>query len=132
MRLLLDTHILLWWLMEEGSLSAEQVEVLERAEESGERLAIAAISLWEIAKLTEYGRIELRCSVDVFFDQLENNPRLDVLPLTPRIALESTRLGSAFPRDPSDQLIAATARVHGLRLATADDRIRRSGVVTVI
>ena len=86
----------------------------------------------EIAKLTEYGRIELRCSVDVFFDHLENNPRLDVLPLTPRIALESTRLGSAFPRDPSDQLIAATARVHGLRLATADDRIRRSGVVTVI
>lgn len=55
-----------------------------------------------------------------------------LLELTPRIALESTRLGSSFHTDPADQVIAATARVHGLKLVTADTRIRESRVVAVV
>ena len=55
-----------------------------------------------------------------------------MLLLTGRIAAESTRLGSAFPNDPADQLIAATARCHGLMLLTADERIVESGVVAVL
>lgn len=132
MRLLLDTHVLLWWLLDEGPLSPEQLEALEHAESAGEQLGLAAISLWEAAKLHQLGRIDLRGSVDVFFRQLEAHRGLVVYPLTPQIALESTRLGDRFPRDPADQLIAATARVHGLSLVTADRRIRTASVVSVV
>ncbi len=132
MRVLLDTHILLWWLADGRRLSRAQRETLERALGAGERLGVSIICFWEIAKLLERGRIELPRSVDQLFVDLETHPELDVYPLTPRIALESTRLGPRFHPDPADQIIAATARVHGLRLVTADDRIRRSGAVATV
>jgi PIN domain nuclease of toxin-antitoxin system len=129
---LLDTHILVWWLAGEGSLSKKQTEVLERIDSKGERYALSAISLWEIAKLVKRGRIFLQRSIDGFFEDLENHSSIEIIPLTPRIALESTRLGDSFPKDPADQIIAATARVYGLSLVTADTRIRNSGVISVI
>lgn len=132
MTLLLDTHVLLWWLLDSGQLSAAQVQALERAEASSEPVGLASISLWEVAKLAERGRIELRQAADGFFEDLENHPGVSILPLTGRIALESTRLGPSFHRDPVDQILAATARVHGLRLVTTDERIRQSRVVTVV
>jgi PIN domain nuclease of toxin-antitoxin system len=106
--------------------------VLERAEHSGASVAVSAISLWEIAKLVERGRLTLSQSLDECLAQIESSAFFDVLPLTGRIAAESTRLGSAFPHDPADQLIAATARCHGLTLLTADERIVESGVVAVL
>lgn len=132
MRVLLDTHILIWWLINEGPLSKKQTEVLEIIESKGERYTISAITLWEIAKLVEQDRIVLHRSVDGFFEELESHSTIEIIPLTPRIALESTRLGDTFPKDPADQIIAATARVQGLSLVTADARIRNSGVISVI
>jgi PIN domain nuclease of toxin-antitoxin system len=130
--LLLDTHVLLWALLGGEELSAAQREHLERAEKAGEVLALAAITLWEIAMLAARGRLTMRGSVDVLLSEIENHPRFEVLPITARIALESTRLGPSFHRDPADQLIAATCRVHGLTLLTADERIRASAVVAVL
>ncbi len=132
MTLLLDTHALLWWLADAGDLSQGQVQALEQAESRGEAIGIAAISLWEIAKLVERGRLRLAQSVDVVLTEIEEHRGLYVLPLTARIALESTRLGPRVPSDPADQLIVATARVHALRLVTADERIRRAGAVSVL
>ncbi len=130
--LILDTHALLWWLTDLPLFTREQHDAIESAEGSGEPLHIAAISLWELAKLAERRRIEFQGSIDMLFDEVEQHSRLQVVPLTPRVALESTRLGSTFHRDPADQMIAATARVHGYRLVTADERIRASGVVSVV
>ena len=132
MRLLLDTHILLWWLEDAPRLSDAQTQALERAEAEGEPLAVAAISLWEIAKLAEIGRIRPSRTVDAVLEEIEQHPSIDLVPLNGRIALESTRLSDRLPKDPADQLIIATARVHGLRLVTADQRIRESHVVSVI
>lgn len=132
MRLLLDTHVLLWWLAGDGALLPPQIAALDAAETRNEPLGVAAITLWEIAKLCEHGRIALSTTPDSLFDHIENHALLDVIPIDGRIALESTRLGPRFHRDPADQLIAATARVHGLRLVTADQRIRASGVVPVV
>ncbi len=95
-------------------------------------LGVAAITLWEIAELCERGRLVLSTTLDALFEHIGDSARLTVIPLDGRVALESTRLGPNFHRDPADQLIAATARVHGLRLVTADLRIRSSGVVPVI
>ena len=129
MKLLLDTHVLLWWMLDEAKrhLSHEQVALLERAEKHG--VFVSAITFWEIAKLVELKRISLRTPVEVIFQDLEADPGVEILPLTPSIALESTRL--ALHRDPADQIIVATARVHDLRLVTVDDRIRSSGLANV-
>lgn len=132
MRLMFDTHAVLWWLQGGGGLSPAQVQLLEKADATGEAVGLSIISFWEIAKLVEHGRIDLGGSIDVVFDEIEESASIAVLPLTPRITLESTRLGPAFHRDPADQLIAATSRVLGLRLITSDERLRRSGAVAVV
>ena len=132
MRLLLDTHVLLWWLAGEPRLTRPQTQALDRAAAAGEPCGISAISFWEIAKLIERGRLDLPRSLDQFFDEIEEHPGVRLLPLSPRISIESTRLGARFHHDPADQIITATARVHGLRLVTADEKIRASGVVATV
>jgi len=66
----------------------------------------------------------------MWLEEIESE--LVVLPITARIAAESVRLGDDFPKDPAGQLIAATARCHGLTLMTADERIRRWGRVPLL
>ncbi|MBI4863475.1 MAG: type II toxin-antitoxin system VapC family toxin [Candidatus Riflebacteria bacterium] len=132
MNLLLDTHVLLWWLIGDPGLSKTQEQALEHAEARGTVLGLSAISLWEIAKLEQKGRLRLHLAIDDLLGSLESHPRLQVLPLSARIALESTRLGARFHPDPADQIIVATARVHGLRLVTADHRIRKSAIVSIV
>ncbi len=131
MRILLDTHVLLWWLDDNTKLSRVQADAITRSEKSGDRMGVASITFWEIAKLVEHERVRLRRTVDDLFDDLEAHPQVAVLPLSPRISLESTRLGARFHKDPGDQIIAATARVFGLSLVTADERMRASGIVSV-
>jgi PIN domain nuclease of toxin-antitoxin system len=123
--LLLDTHAMLFWLREPEQLSKAQREALLSAAAAGP-LAVSAITLWEIALLVVRGRIAPTDAIDL----LERDPRFLVLPLDGRVATESAGLGAL--RDPADQLITATARVHALRLVTADRRIRGSGLVQVI
>ena len=132
MRLLLDTHALIWWLTSAPGLSRNQDQAISAALAGGERLGISAITFWEIAKLVEQGKLRLLRSIDQVFDELDVHPQIATLALSPRISLESTRLGPRFHRDPADQIIVATARVHGLRLVTADERIVQSGTVSVV
>jgi len=129
-RLILDTHILLRWLLDPKRLSREQLKSLDRAMQRAEPVAISAMSLLEIAILAEDGRLEFKDGVGAFFAALESNPVFRLLPITPSIALEAGTL--RVLRDPADRAIAATARVHRLRLVTSDRRIVESGVAPVI
>jgi PIN domain nuclease of toxin-antitoxin system len=130
MSLLLDTHVLVWWDLDDPQLPPRFSKRIDEALSKGS-VAISSISLWEIAKLVELKRLSPQISVDEWLGELEGHPQLEVLNVTARIAVESTRLGPSFPGDPADQLIAATARCHGLRLLTTDRRIRESGVVAL-
>ena len=95
-------------------------------------LALADISLWEAAKLIELGRLQLTVPLAEFF-RLALTPELTVLPITPAIAARVTTLQAAgFHKDPADQLIVATALVHGLRLVSDDTRIRRWAAVPML
>jgi PIN domain nuclease of toxin-antitoxin system len=129
---LLDTHVLVWWLFDDRRLGKTDRRVLGRAEARREPVGVSAISLWEVARLASSGRIRLEEQIDEALEQIESSARLAVLPLTARIAADSMRLGVAFPTDPVDQIIAATARCHGLTLLTHDERIRASGAVSVL
>ncbi len=59
-------------------------------------------------------------------------PLIEVLTITPEIAAAGAQLGSGFHNDPADRIIVATARCHGLKLLTSDERIRSWGGVSVI
>jgi PIN domain nuclease of toxin-antitoxin system len=120
--ILLDTHIWLWWVHEDMS-RWDLIGALEDLYD-GEELAVSAISCWEIAKLVEYGRVDLERDLGEWLRDALDPSAIRLLPLTPRIAIEACRLPGKFHRDPADQIIVATARVHNISLMTADDKIR--------
>ena len=104
--------------------SADDVPLNELGRSQAE-LAIADITLWELALLQERGRLQLPDEVDPAFyvKQLLAALRLVVLPITPEIALLSR--SSLFQHgDPADRLIGATALQLGTPLITADARLR--------
>jgi PIN domain nuclease of toxin-antitoxin system len=119
--ILLDTHIWVWWVDGSPQLKPAQREHLEAHESTG--LGVSVISCWEVAKLVELKRLELRCPVSEWIQQALAYPGIRLLYLTPRIAVESTQLPGTFHRDPADQIIVATARTRGYPLLTADAKI---------
>ena len=119
--ILLDTHIWVWWVDDSQQLRDRQRQIIQGNVQSG--LGVSAISCWEVAKLVEYGRLELACAVEEWMEQAMAYPGLQLLELTPQIAIESTKLPGSFHRDPADQIIVATARVYDISLLTADRRI---------
>lgn len=119
--IVLDTHIWVWWVDGNDRLTETQAEIIKANEQ--EVIGVNAISCWEIAKLIEHKQLEWLCSPEDWFKQALNYPGIHLLELTWEIALESTRLPGEFHRDPADQIIVATARVHGCPLVTSDDKI---------
>ena len=119
-----DTHILLFWAHEPERLTPPAQQALELGLSRGE-LAIADITLWELALLHERGRLVLPHDVapSHYLKQLQAALRLQVLPITAEIALLSR--SSLFPHgDPANRLIGATALHHGASLITADAKLR--------
>jgi PIN domain nuclease of toxin-antitoxin system len=94
-------------------------------------VAISAITLLEIVMLFGAGLLRIRLSLDQVFEQLDTNPSIRIVPLSIEVAKESFFLGSIL-RDPADRVTVATARVHGLRLLTSDQRIIDSKVVSAV
>ncbi|HEX7679966.1 MAG TPA: type II toxin-antitoxin system VapC family toxin [Thermoanaerobaculia bacterium] len=124
--IVVDTHAWLWWAAERHKLSHAAVDALTETE----GIAIASITLWEIAMLAEKKRLTLDRDVLVWLEDTITNTGARVLLLTPQIAVLATSIAPL--RDPADRLIAATAISHNAPLVTKDDRIRNSGVVETI
>lgn len=124
--ILLDTHILVWLLVAPERLSSKARKTIVAARKVGP-LAISAITLWEIAWLAENKRIEIEVSVESFVKKCASY--VEVLAITPEIAVRSVQFPDSYPKDPQDRIIGATAIVEGLRLLTNDARIAGSGLV---
>ena len=129
--ILLDTHALLWLAVEPKRLSAPAKSAIRSATRSG-GLAIASITLWEIAMLFARGRIRARGTVEASVRLMVESTGALVRDLTVSVAALAAQLHADFPDDPADRLIAATAMEEGLSLVTRDDRIRSSGLVKTI
>ena len=119
MKLLLDTHIWLWSAMEPQRLSRRVASGLS---DPRNELWISPVSTWEIVSLSRKRRVELGASTPIWVRMSSENLSLREAPLTHEVvlAIESVRLPH---RDPADALLAATARVYGLTLVTADHHI---------
>lgn len=128
--IILDTHIWVWWVHGDPRLSSRYIRYIQAHEDAG--LGISAISCWEVAKLVERGRLILPIPIADWFEQAFSYTGMSIIELTPRICIESTQLPGDFHHDPADQLIVATARVHGCPLVSMDQKIQAySHVVTV-
>ena len=127
--IVVDTHAVIWLTQDQELLSVAASAAMIKGRREG-RLAIADITLREIAMQIRRGRLSVSSPLDVYLHFIES--LFNVLPVDGRIAERSTRFGSTYPNDTADQLIGATAIVHGASLVTKDEGIRSSGEVNCI
>jgi PIN domain nuclease of toxin-antitoxin system len=128
--ILVDTHVVVWLAFEEARISKQAGSAILKARENGEGLAISGISLFELARAFNRERVRLAISVESAVAEVER--RFAVLPITGQISLRTLSLPEAYPKDPVDRIIGATALVEGISLITADREIRNSGALPTI
>ena len=127
--ILLDTHALIWMSSDPGRLSAKaRQQIVEARRNTG--LAVASITLWELAWLAENQRVLYSGSVESFVR--ETISRVAIKSLSPEIVAVAAHMPDNYPKDPSDRLIGSTAIVAGIPLVTADEKIRNSGIVECV
>lgn len=88
---------------------------------------ISAISIWEIGMLAERKRIELEMDCLDWVEETLALPGINLLPLTPRIAIQSSRLPDNPHGDPADRILIATACEHHAVLVTHDQKLLQLG-----
>jgi len=117
--LLVDTHTLIWMVEEAPRLGAQTAEALNRAGWEN-RIAVSAITPWEIALLVSKNRMKLGADVMDWIRDALSKPGVRLVPLEPAIAVASTRLPFEIHADPADRILVATARHLRATLVTAD------------
>jgi len=129
--ILLDTHAWVWLVLEPKKLSHTATQSIRRALR-GDGIAIASISLLEVAWLFANGRLRSSAMVGQSVSELVDGTGVQCLELTPEIAATAVQLPASIPADPVDRLIVATALVNGLPLVTRDGRIRDARACNVV
>jgi PIN domain nuclease of toxin-antitoxin system len=122
MRLLLDTHVLLWWLADDPALARQARQLIANEPE----VFASAASAWEIAIKRALGKLEAPEDLATALDAGE----IARLP----IEFEHAALAGALPRhhdDPFDRMLVAQAQCEGLTLLTSDPRISSYAVAVV-
>lgn len=119
MKLLLDTHVWLWYALGNAQLSANLRSSI--AAETTE-LWLSPMSVWEVLLLVEKGRISLQSDAAIWIDQSLKALSIREATLNHQIAILSRQLNLSH-QDPADRFIAATALYYQLQLATVDARL---------
>lgn len=127
MRVLLDTHVIIWWTMEPHKLSKPVIDALQSPASD---IFVSPVSAWEIAYKHSQGKLEFPAAVIADFDQWIAKLRWSELPLTTKHAVVSARLDGAH-KDPFDRMLAGQAKLAGLHLVSADPAFKRLGVETM-
>ena len=128
MKLLLDTHIWVWSLVNPGQLSRRVQQALKDAKNE---LWLSPITVWEVLMLAKKGRLVFDEPTERWVGRALEAAPLREAPLTVEVALASARMTSA-PSDPADGFLVATAQVYGLTLVTADRRLEQLEEISVL
>jgi len=128
LKLLLDTHIWVWSVLDPGRLSARVARQLVNPENE---IWLSAVSVWELRLLHDKGRLKLMPDAVSWIN--DNLTRLNIreAPLTFEVALAISSLNLPH-NDPADGFIAATAKVFGLTLVTADEQLAKLKDIAVL
>lgn len=128
--ILLDTHVVIWLALEPNKISSEARLAIEEARRKSEGIAISDITLFEISTIERKGRVRLEAGLGAFLSEVE--ARFVIIALNGRICVKARELPAAYPKDPADRIIGATALVQGFPLVTADEGIRHSKALKTI
>ena len=130
--ILIDTHILIWFLSKDKRLSEEEIAKLIKAQDIGQ-VALSSISIWELTMLDKYNRLTINQPFNVWLEEALEGIR--VLDINCAIAMDSVRLPNFKHKDPSDRFIISTARIYNAKLMTRDQKIieyAKNGYVNLI
>jgi len=116
-RLLLDTHALLWWALDDPKLSAAARDVIA---DPGSRVSVSAASMWEISTKSARGRLPVKGDLRGILARQPIHP----LPITADHAWAAGQL-PLHHRDPFDRILVAQAQLEGLTIVTRDPDIVR-------
>lgn len=121
MKYLLDTHTWFWAVENPEKIPDRSLAVLKDG--ASLPFGLSAISLWELAKLVAKERIILTIPLEEWMNRALNPQFIRILPISPQVAINSTKLPGIFHNDPADQIIVATCRLENVELITADKAI---------
>lgn len=122
MKLLLDTHVLLWWLIDSEELAGEVMELLD----TEPAVSLSAVSPWEIAIKQSLGKLS---GPDDLAERARDS-RFTPLSVTAGHGVRAGRL-PAHHRDPFDRLLVAQAQIEGMTLVTRDENIQKYDVAVL-
>jgi PIN domain nuclease of toxin-antitoxin system len=130
LKVILDTHVWVWWLLPDSPLPERERKALDRiATDRG--IYLPAICQWEVQMLHRKKRIELPVPFSTWLRRATATDMLTVLPLNADAVIAVDELPATFHGDPVDRMIVATARAHDVPLATHDEGIKRSRLVKI-
>ena len=122
MKVLLDTHVLIWLAEGRSELPRSSRKLIDKAA-SDVGLAVSAISFWEVAMLFDRGRISLSLPLKDWRRKVVTASGIIETPVTGEVGIEAVQLPGRLHGDPADRLLVATTRLNGWRLATRDKRL---------
>jgi PIN domain nuclease of toxin-antitoxin system len=127
MKLLLDTHIILWWVNEHEKLSSEAKAMLRN---DANTIYISIASAWEIAIKASLGKLSgFDGGAKTFLTKIKDMP-VCLLPILPH-HVEMVETLPFIHRDPFDRMLIATAKAEGMAIITADENIHKYAVQSV-
>lgn len=127
MKLLLDTHTLIWWLMSDARLSERARAALD---DSQSVKVVSTVSVWEIAIKVRAGKMPCGPVVESELPGTLQRIGFEELQLTWAHGDKAGRLEGAH-KDPFDRMLAAQALIEGMPLVTADPAFRAFGVAVI-
>ena len=108
------------WIYEKARLSQAALEAMRAAYREGVPSYISPITAWEVGMLTSRGRLQLLIRPERWFSNLFEVPGVRFAEMSPDVLIASSYLPGKPPKDPTDRIIAATARELGATLITRD------------
>jgi PIN domain nuclease of toxin-antitoxin system len=123
--MVIDTHVLLWWLTDTEKLSATARDFMNRCESGEDRCVISGVSLWELEHKRRKGSLPLSHPIRTWLPKLQELEFVEVTGASAELWLSAAELTWAH-RDPADRLIAATALARGVALLTKDSLFHTS------
>ncbi|MCS6839305.1 MAG: PIN domain-containing protein [Roseiflexaceae bacterium] len=130
-RVVADTHTLLWYLYDDPRLSAAAGAMLDAAHAAGDQVAISSIALAEVVYLIDKGRVDAVAFERILAALDRGDATLVEVPLSRFIVQAMRRIDRSQVPDMPDRIVAATALYLGVPVISRDRRIKSSIVATV-